>query len=301
MTTASTPDGLLLVDKPAGVSSHDVVLAVRSSLGERRVGHAGTLDPFATGLLVILVGRATRLLPYLPGDPKVYDATIAFGTETDTEDPLGLVTRSAPCPARGAVIAALPELTGLISHVPPAYSAKRVAGRRAYAMARKGDTVTLQAVSVRVDAWEPLAWSGDESAVTECRVRITCGAGTYVRALARDLGRAAATAAHLVALRRVRSGPFDVGDAFSLGQLRDGSAVPHPALAALPHLPQQALSPGDVEAVVRGMEVSATVDGVHAALTNAENGVLVALAERREDRWQPRVVMRPALPVANAR
>ena len=300
MTTASTRDGLLLVDKPAGVSSHDLVLAVRRSLNERRVGHAGTLDPFATGLLVMLVGRATRLLPYVPGDPKMYEATIAFGAETDTEDPLGVVTRLAPCPSRRAVMDALPALTGAISQIPPAYSAKRVGGRRAYALARRGDAVTLEPVAVRVDGWEPLAWSSDDSAVTECQVRITRGAGTYVRALARDLGRAAASAAHLLALRRVRSGPFDVCDALSLAQLRESPAVPRPALDALPQLPRQTLSPGEVEAIVRGIDVAATIDGARAALTNASNGVLVALAERRGDRWQPRVVMRSGLLAAHA-
>ncbi len=294
MTTVSTPDGLLLVDKPAGVSSHDLVLAVRSSLGERRVGHAGTLDPFATGLLVMLVGRATRLLPYLPGDPKVYEATIAFGAETDTDDPLGAVIRSAPLPSRREVVAALPALTGILTHVPPAYSAKRVGGQRAYALARRGDAVALAPVSVRVDAWEALSWGGDEVAVSEWQARITCGSGTYVRALARDLGRAVGSAAHLVALRRLRSGPFDVGDAFSLDQLRDRSVVPQPALSALPHLPRQALGAGEIDAIVRGVDVEATVAGDRAALINSDSGLLVALAERRGNRWQPRVVMRPA-------
>jgi tRNA pseudouridine55 synthase len=300
MTTTSTPDGLLLVDKPAGVSSHDLVLAVRRAVGERRVGHAGTLDPFATGLLVMLVGRATRLLPFLPGDPKVYEATIAFGSETDTEDFLGAVIRSASCPSRSAVIEALPALTGTISQVPPAYSAKRVGGRRAYALARRGGAVILDPVPVRVHAWEPLRWSGDDTAVSECHMRISCGAGTYVRALARELGRAAGSAAHLLALRRVRSGPFDVAEALSLEQLRERVVVLRPALDALPHLPRQSLSPADREAVVRGVDVAATIGGERAALVNAENGVLVALGERLGERWQPRVVMRPAHQVAHS-
>src|SRR5689334_25046339 len=127
----TTPtDGVLLVDKPSGMTSHDVVAIARRALGTRRVGHGGTLDPFATGLLVLLAGRATRLLPYLLGDPKVYDATIAFGSETDTEDFLGTVVHSAALPSRDSVMNALPSLTGDISHVPPAYSAKHVDGRR---------------------------------------------------------------------------------------------------------------------------------------------------------------------------
>ena len=129
-------DGLLLVDKPAGVTSHDVVNAARRALGEKRIGHAGTLDPFATGLLVLLVGRATRLLPHVSGDPKVYEATIRFGAETDTEDLLGEVTAEAPPPTRDAVERAIPALTGEIDQVPPAYSAKKVGGHRAYAPAR---------------------------------------------------------------------------------------------------------------------------------------------------------------------
>jgi tRNA pseudouridine55 synthase len=294
MTTPPTPDGLLLVDKPAGVSSHDVVLAARRALGERRVGHGGTLDPFATGLLVLLAGRATRLLPYLPGDPKVYEAVIAFGAETDTEDFLGAVIRSATLPSRDAVMAAVPSLTGDISHVPPAYSAKHVDGRRAYARARDGQTVTLDAVDIRVDQWEMLGWAGEAGGAAGCTVRVTCGGGTYVRSLARDLGRLCGSAAHLTALRRTRSGPFDVMNAATLEDLRAGTFQLRPALDALPHLPRQALSRGDVHAVASGKQVPASVDGAEAALVNGDNGVLVALAERAGDSWQPRVVMRPA-------
>lgn len=294
MTTTATPDGLLLVDKPAGVSSHDVVLAARRALRERRVGHGGTLDPFATGLLVLLAGRATRLLPYLAGDPKVYEAEIAFGAETDTEDFLGAIVRSAPLPSRTAVLAAVPALTGDISHVPPAYSAKHVDGRRAYARARDGQTVTLDAVDIRVDEWQVLGWTGDADAVQRCTVRVTCGGGTYVRSLARDLARLCGSAAHLTALRRTQSGPFDVRDAVTLENLRDGTFRLRPALDALPHLPRQPLALSDVHAVVSGKQVPASVEGAQAALLNADNGVLVALAERVEDSWQPRVVMRPA-------
>jgi tRNA pseudouridine55 synthase len=294
MTTTATPDGLLLVDKPAGVSSHDVVLAARRALRERRIGHSGTLDPFATGLLVLLAGRATRLLPYLPGDPKVYEAVIAFGAETDTEDLLGAVIRSAPMPSRDGVMEAVPSLTGEITHVPPSYSAKHVDGRRAYARARDGQTVTLDAVDIRVDQWEVLAWAGDAGAVTGCTVRITCGGGTYIRSLARDLGRLCGSAAHLTALRRTRSGPFDVTDAVTIEDLREGRFQLRSALDALPHLPRQALSLGDVHAIASGKQVPASVDGAQVALVNGENGVLVAFAERIDDSWQPRVVMRPA-------
>lgn len=310
--TTGTADGLLLVDKPAGVSSHDVVLAARRAVGEKRIGHAGTLDPFATGLLVMLVGRATRLLPHLPGDPKVYDATIRFGAETDTEDLLGAVVCEAPLPRREALLAAIPALTGRIAQVPPAYSAKRVEGRRAYDLARAGEEVALRPVDVRVDRWEVLALAGADGAplalaastspdatpgearVAEARMRITCGGGTYVRSLARDLARACGSAAHLTALRRLRSGAFTVDDAITLADLRDGTVTLRPAIDALAGFPRQVLDPEEVPRLVRGIDVPARVTGAWGALTHPDTGVLVALAERRDERWQPRVVMREA-------
>lgn len=300
--TTGTVDGLLLVDKPAGVSSHDVVSVARRALGENRIGHGGTLDPFATGLLVLLVGRATRLLPHLPGDPKVYEALIRFGAETETEDLDGAVSCEAPLPTRSALLEALPMLTGSIQQVPPAYSAKRVDGRRAYELARAGEVVELKAVTIRVDRWEVLAFHGADGTVLgeaaapatevlEARVRISCGAGTYVRSLARDLARLAKSAAHLRALRRVRSGPFLVDEALTVQDLTEGKARLQPALAALPGFPVQPLSEDELAKIVRGIEVPATVEGAWGSLTSPEQGVLVALAERRGDRWQPRVVM----------
>ena len=293
--TKPATDGLVLVDKPSGVSSHDVVGAVRRSLCEKRIGHGGTLDPFATGLLVLLVGRATRLLPHLPGDPKVYDAVIRFGAETDTEDLQGAVTVEAPLPTREALLAAIPSLTGTIQQVPPAYSAKRVDGRRAYAMARAGEVFELPPVTIRVDRWAVIDLALDaEGLVTEATVRITCGGGTYVRSLARDLARAGGSAAHLTALRRVSSGPFHVHDAVTLADLRDGTVKLRPALDALPGFPQQSLQDDELVRLVRGIDVPATVAGGWGALVHADTGTLVALAERRDDRWQPRVVMREA-------
>jgi len=292
--TTRTVDGLVLVDKPAGVSSHDVVGAARRALGEKRIGHAGTLDPFATGLLVLLVGRATRLLPHLPGDPKVYEAVIRFGSETDTEDLQGEVTLTAPLPSREAFMGALPALCGTIRQVPPAYSAKRIDGKRAYAMARAGEVVQLKPVTVRVDRWEVLGLVMHDGLVAEGTVRITCGGGTYVRSLARDLARNCGSAAHLVALRRTASGPFDVADAVTLEDLREGTVTPRPAIDALPGFPRQALLADELARLVRGIDVPATVDGAWGALVHGDSGVLVALAERRDDRWQPRVVMREA-------
>lgn len=292
--TTGTADGLLLVDKPVGVSSHDVVSVARRALGESRIGHAGTLDPFASGLLVLLVGRATRLLPHLAGEPKVYDATIRFGTETDTEDHLGAVVREAPCPSRAAMLAALPALTGSVVQVPPAYSAKRVSGQRAYDLARRGEEVTLAPVPIVVHRWEVRRLDEGPEGVTEADVRITCGGGTYIRSLARDLARSVGSAAHLTALRRVASGPFRVEDALTLDAVAEGRALLRPALAAVPQHPVQMLTEDEVARIARGIDVEATVAGPWAALTNPSTGALVALAERRGERWQPRVVMREA-------
>lgn len=283
----STTDGLLLVDKPAGMTSHDVVLAARRAFGESRIGHAGTLDPFATGLLVLLLGRATRLLPHLDGVPKEYEASIALGTETETDDLHGTVVRTAPPPSDAAIADAIVRLTGVLEQTPPAYSAKRVAGRRAYEAARAGVALELAPARVEVFAWRSVSRAGDLLHAT-----IECGAGTYVRALARDLGRLTGSAAHLAALRRTRSGPFRVDDAVGFDALRDGTASLRPALDALPAVPHVLLDEPDAERVLRGIAVPRTGDAPRAALVDARNGMLLAFAEAAGDRWQPRVVMR---------
>jgi len=278
---------LLLVDKPAGVTSHDVVLAARRAFGESRIGHAGTLDPFATGLLVLLLGRATRLLPHLDGVPKEYDATIALGTETETDDLEGAVVRESAPPSDSAIADAIPHLTGVLEQIPPAYSAKRVDGRRAYEAARAGDQLVLAPSRVEVLAWRNVVRDGDQ-----LRVTITCGGGTYIRALARDLGRLTGSAAHLAVLRRVRSGPFHVSAAVSLDDVRAGRATLRPALDALPTIPHISLTADDAERVLRGMTVPRAAEGASAALVDARSGALVAFAEASGDAWQPRVVMR---------
>ena len=217
--------GLLLVDKPGGLTSHDVVDVCRRAYGERSVGHLGTLDPFATGLLVLLFGRATRLATFIATDPKVYEATIRFGSETETDDRTGAAARSAPCPTTQAIREAIVGLTGDLDQVPPAYSAKHVdGGSRAYVAARRGQPVELAPVRVHVDRW-------DVRSMTEERVEatVTCSTGTYVRALARDLGRATGSAAHLTELRRTRVGAFTVDQAHTLGQI--SAAVPPPLRA----------------------------------------------------------------------
>ena len=282
-----TTDGLLLVDKPAGVTSHDVVAAARRAFGESRIGHAGTLDPFATGLLILLLGRGTRLIPYLDAEPKVYDATVRFGAETDTDDVTGTITREAPLPADVDVDAALATMVGDLEQLPPSYSAKQVDGVRAYAAARRGRPLDLAPVTVRVHAWTVRERRGAELDLT-----VICGGGTYVRALARDLGRAAGSAAHLTALRRTRAGRFDVAGAATIADLREGRARPRPLTEAVPQLPAQPLDAAEVRLVANGRAVPARVAGALAALTDAAG--LVAIAARQDEQWQPRVVLRDA-------
>ena len=281
-------DGLLLVDKPPGITSHDVVSAARRALATRRIGHAGTLDPFATGLLVLLIGHATRLLPYLDAEPKEYLAAIAFGAETDTDDATGVVVRNADLPPAARVRDALPALTGSIHQVPPAYSAKQVGGRRAYDAARRGVPLALEPTRVTVHEWRVGALRADRLEAT-----ITCAGGTYIRALARDLGRLCGSAAHLASLRRTRSGAFHVSGAMSLDALKSGVVDVLPPLAAVPHLPTVRLADHELAHVRHGRAIPAS-DEAGAAVAGAmvdARGRLVAIAERVGVGWQPRVVL----------
>ncbi len=300
MVAVSAPlsSGLLYVDKPVGISSHDVVSVVRRAARSKRVGHAGTLDPFATGLLVIAVGPCTRLLPYVVGEPKCYEATIVFGSETDTDDRTGTVVRKAALPpASWLEHANAPErllaetaLTGSISQVPPAYSAKHVNGQRAYELARRGREVTLDPSTVQVHAWEWL-----DGNATSVRVRITCGGGTYIRALARDLGRLLNSAAHCAELRRISSGPANVCDAVSLDQLVpgaivDGAVALRSPLEALGDIVHEVLDEAALVDLSHGRSVTAHQTGEAAALLRDDR--VVAMAKRNAaGRWQPTVVL----------
>jgi tRNA pseudouridine55 synthase len=278
----------LLVDKPAGITSHDVVSIVRRAARERRVGHTGTLDPFATGLLVVLVGRGTRLIPYVEGEPKVYEATIRLGAETDTDDSTGTVVKELSPPTDAAIAAAIPRLTGVIDQIPPAYSAKQVEGRRAYAAARSGAPLELPPSRVTVHEWSILGRDGDD-----LRVRITCGSGTYIRALARDLGRLAGSAAHLAALRRLRSGAFDVANAVSVADLDAGEFELAPLRHAIPSLPSRRLDPAELGRVSHGNAIDAKDAVGRVALVDEHDG-LVAIAERQGAQLRPRLVLRDA-------
>jgi tRNA pseudouridine55 synthase len=214
-------DGVIVIDKPEGLTSHDVVAAARRLLGEKRIGHTGTLDPLATGVLPLACGRATRLVRFLSASDKDYDATILFGVTTDTLDVTGQETgRSGATPSRDALLAAMQSLEGEQMQVPPAYSAKKVGGRRAYDFARRDEPVELAAVPVCVSRLE-LAEFGDD----RCRISLTCSAGFYVRALVRDMGSRCGTGACLEALRRTRSGDFTLEEAIPLDALYSGTAV----------------------------------------------------------------------------
>jgi len=208
----------LVVDKPAGITSHDVVAMVRAVTGFKKVGHTGTLDPFATGVLPLALGRATRLIRFLDEDHKVYDATIALGQRTDTGDPTGEVLDEAPVPVldEDTVRAVLASFLGVRQQVPPRYSAVKVAGRPLYSYARKGEDVQARARPVRIDAVDLLDLQTDS-----LRVRITCGRGTYARVLADEIAMALGTAGHLSALRREASGPFSLTGALTLERLAE--------------------------------------------------------------------------------
>ncbi len=206
--------GILLLDKPQGPTSHDLVSRTRRALGTRKVGHAGTLDPMATGLMILGVESSTRLLTYLVGLDKEYTATIRLGEATTTDDAEGEVTAAvdASAVADAAIAAAVAGLTGEISQVPSTFSAIKVEGRRSYDRARAGEEVELAPRAVTVSAFEVLAVRR-EGALVDLDVRVAVSSGTYVRALARDLGAALGVGGHLTALRRTRVGPFDVAAA----------------------------------------------------------------------------------------
>ncbi|HCV00099.1 MAG TPA: tRNA pseudouridine(55) synthase TruB [Dehalococcoidia bacterium] len=201
--------GVLLIDKEPGWTSHDVVARSRRLTGQRRIGHTGALDPMATGLLVLCLGRATRLVEYMMASEKVYEGEIALGRETDTDDAEGEPIRTSEVPQGDIDLSKLAErFTGEIMQTPPAYSAVKVEGRRAYALARKGETPELRPRPVQVSSLRLL-----RTAPGIIRVDVRCGPGMYVRSLARDIGRAIGCGAHLASLRRTASGPFHVRDA----------------------------------------------------------------------------------------
>jgi tRNA pseudouridine55 synthase len=249
-------DGLLIINKPVGPTSHDVVATARRILRAKRVGHTGTLDPNASGVLPLVLGRATRLAQFLTSDDKEYIATIRFGVVTDSYDSRGrVVSESGAMPTREAIAAALDRFRGEFDQMPPTYSAKNIDGERAYVLARRAKPVPLTTARVATRELELL---GVEPPHAE--VRVVCSAGFYVRSLAHDLGDAVGTGAILDGLVRTRSGAFAIDAALPFGDLAAGmydriTAALVPMADALPHLPAVALTSEGARRVVHGLEV----------------------------------------------
>lgn len=284
-------DGLLVVDKPGGWTSHDVVARVRRLVGTRRVGHAGTLDPMATGVLVIGVGRGTRLLGHLALADKDYDATMRLGVTTSTDDADGdvLEERDATGVTDEALAAAVASFVGDIEQVPSAVSAVKVDGERAYKRARRGEEVRLSARPVHVARFDVVGRRGDE-----VDVRVTCSTGTYVRALARDVGSALGVGAHLTALRRTRVGGFGLDRARTLDQLADDLrlvALPDAVAAAFPRVE---VSAEDAQRLAFGQRVEAADAPAGVFGVFAPDGTVVALGERADGRLRTLVVFASA-------
>jgi tRNA pseudouridine55 synthase len=247
-------DGVLIIDKPAGITSHDVVARARKIIGERRVGHTGTLDPFATGVLVLLAGRATRIAQFLSAAEKEYEAVIRFGYSTDTGDITGArreraadaKPQSPQSLRREKIESAMTSLRGEIEQLPPMYSAKKIAGRKLYEHARRGEEIERQPLSVTIHEFEMVmpehSLSANDDGEFDIRVRVVCSAGTYIRTLAEDLGEKLGVGAHLIELRRTRAGRFRLdsavtlerlAQAFSQNRLVDTLISPHEALSDL--------------------------------------------------------------------
>ena len=227
-------DGVLVIAKAVGPTSHDVVGLIRRLAATKRVGHGGTLDPFASGVLPVFLGKATRLVEYHLGDRKRYRATVCFGASSTTDDlEGGLTPATGPAPTREAVETAMAGFRGPIEQRPPAYSAIKVAGRRAYAMARAGETVELAPRAVTIHALDIADWDETTAGEPVAIVDVECSAGTYVRSLARDLGEAVGSAAYLGALTRTASGPFELSGAVDVDAVRSAAADGPAAIAAL--------------------------------------------------------------------
>jgi tRNA pseudouridine55 synthase len=285
------PSGLVVVDKPAGLTSHDVVARLRRILGTRKVGHAGTLDPMATGVLVCGVGRGTKLLGHLALDTKAYTATIRLGTATTTDDAEGEVVATAdPSGVDDAAVATgMAALIGPILQVPSAVSAIKVDGRRAYARVRAGEQVVLPARPVTVAAFTLLARRG-----ADLDVAVECSSGTYVRALARDLGAALGVGGHLTALRRTRVGPFHLEHARTLPALEAAPGLTLPlAEAVAVAFARRDVDAAAVAALAHGRPLPpAGLPGTYGVF--APDGRVLALVTERDGAARPVVVLAPA-------
>jgi tRNA pseudouridine55 synthase len=280
--------GVLVVDKPAGITSHDVIDEIRRRWSVSKAGHLGTLDPGATGVLPVTIGKATRLARFIPSAPKGYEGTIRLGWETTTCDADGEpVGEAAGVELTAVAIAeAVASFQGRIQQIPPAYSAKKIAGVTAYRRARRGELVALSPVAVEIEEFSVVAI---ELPIVSFRVR--CSPGTYIRSLARDLGRKLATGAHLETLRRTRSGPFDLEQAVPLEEAEPGHVIPSERL--MPHIPEIHVD-AEAEARVRhGGAFACGDDGSEGAPVRIfnKNGQLIAVATLENGWAHPRVVL----------
>ncbi|MBY0440656.1 MAG: tRNA pseudouridine(55) synthase TruB [Mycobacteriaceae bacterium] len=290
--------GIVIVDKPAAMTSHDVVARCRRIFATRKVGHAGTLDPMATGVLVLGVDRATKLLGLLTATAKTYAATIRLGQSTSTEDAEGQILHhvSAQHLTAVAIATAMAGLGGEIMQVPSAVSAVKIGGRRAYQLVREGQAVELQARPVRIDRFEMLAVRREceIDGVIDIDVEVDCSSGTYIRALARDLGDALGVGGHLTALRRTRVGQFELGQAVSLDDLAERPRLSHTLdEACLAMFARRDLTDAEVAAAANGRPLApAGIDGVYAASTG--DGRVIALLRDHAAEAKSVVVLRPA-------
>jgi tRNA pseudouridine55 synthase len=278
-------EGLLLVDKPRGVTSHDVVDAVRRGLGTRKVGHAGTLDPMATGLLLIGVGRATRLLRFLGDLPKTYEGTLRLGIETTTLDADGDLVREATVDvAEPKIGEAMQVLVGESLQRPPAYSAVKVGGRKLYEAAREGERLEAAPRPIRVDAFDLMSFETPDASF-----RVICSSGTYVRVLAADVGAALSCGAHLTALRRTAIGSYAVEDAVG----PDAAGEPLPIEAIVGHLPRLDLDAEEAVAASHGRPLGpAGLMGPYSVF--GPDGHLIGVYEDEGPRARPQVILAPA-------
>jgi tRNA pseudouridine55 synthase len=287
--------GWLVLDKPIGMTSTQAVGAAKRLFEAQKAGHAGTLDPLATGILPIALGEATKTVPFAVDGEKAYRFTVRFGAETDTDDAEGAVAQTSELrPERAAILALLPDFTGAISQVPPRYSAIKVDGNRAYDLARSGEVVELEARTVVIEDLRLVDMPDADTAIFEAE----CGKGTYVRALARDMGRRLGCFGHVIALRRTRVGPFDESDAVGLDELeaaaREGEAALAaqllPVEAALEDLPELGVGPGDAASLARGQSV--LVRGRDAPVLSGAawahfKGRILALGELEKGAFRP--------------
>lgn len=289
MTSGTGPEGLLLIDKPGGITSHDVIDRVRRSLDTRKVGHAGTLDPMATGLLLIGVGRATRLLRFLADLDKTYEGTARLGVETDTLDADGEVTRTTELPATltpTGIRRAMVSLEGDSMQRPPAYSAVKVRGRKLYEAARAGEVLTAAARPIRVRGFELVRAAG-----AHVDFRVSCSSGTYVRVLLADVGTTLGCGAHLTRLRRTTIGPFDVAEATT----PDAPGVPLPFERAVAHLPRIGLEPEEALAARHGRILGpAGIGGPYGVFS--PEGRLIGVYEDEGTKARPLVIMASEVP-----